>query len=76
MPTAAQSRAVDISNLRRVRPQPEPRPQQPSAPELPHYLTQSTVMIASLPPMGTTPTDSALRQFYGATLPTRRVLLP
>lgn len=78
MPSASQARAVDTSNLRRVT---DPTStlrgvENPPNVELPNYLTQSPVMIASLPPLATTPVDSALRQFYGPHMPVRRVLLP
>lgn len=77
MPSANQSRSVDMSRLR-AKPTPPTRVWNPPPPmgELPHYMTQSPVMIGSLPPLGTTPVDSALRQFYGTNLPVRRVLLP
>lgn len=76
MPSASQARAVDTSNMRRVDPTSTISRVENPPTELPHYMTQSPVMIASLPPLATTPVDSALRQFYGPQLPSRRVLLP
>ena len=45
-------------------------------PVLPAHLTQSTVMISSLPSIATSG-DGLTRQFYGSgRLPTRRLILP
>jgi hypothetical protein len=76
MPTPAQSRAVDTSNMRRISaPLPvQPPPQMP--PDLPQHLKLSPVFISSLPAMSTD-VDGITRQFYGKTIvPTRRSILP
>ena len=76
MPTAARSRAVDVSRLQRKLPSsPIATPIVP--PMDMHYLTQSPVMISSLPSISTN-VDGITRQFYGGSgsVPMRRVLLP
>jgi hypothetical protein len=45
------------------------------APPQPSYLSQSPVMISSLPSIATAG-DGITRQFYGTNLPKRRLMLP
>jgi hypothetical protein len=79
MATPMQSRSVDTSRLIRKVPRAiaTPRTEQPQLPaQLPAHLTQSTVMISSLPAISTI-VDGTTRQFYGGRgLPTRRGFLP
>lgn len=77
MPTAARSRAVDVSRLRRIPHMPPIAAPVHMPPIETHHLTQSPVMISSLPSISTQ-VDGITRQFYGASgnVPMRRVLLP
>lgn len=47
----------------------------PGAQPLPENLTQSPLMISSLPSISSA-VDGITRQFYGSHLPTRRLILP
>lgn len=44
-------------------------------PQLPEHLSQSTVMLSSLPSIATN-VDGITRQFYNSNLPIRRLILP
>jgi hypothetical protein len=47
----------------------------PQAPVLPAHLEQSPFMLSSLPPISTN-VDGITRQFYGSSLPVRRIITP
>lgn len=73
MPTLSASRNVDLSHYRPKQPI---APQNPIVPALPADLTQSSVMISSLPGIMTY-VDGITRQFNGrSTVPTRRLISP
>jgi hypothetical protein len=78
MPSLNASLGVSVSNRIRssgspARPVGMPTP----APPLPTNLSQSTIMLSSLPSIATN-VDGITRQFYGTgrNLPTRRLILP
>jgi hypothetical protein len=74
--TPQQSRSIDTSTLHRVQPARPVSIATPIVPKLPDHLTQSTVMISSLPSISTN-VDGITRQFYGGrTLPVRRLVRP
>lgn len=77
MPTAAASRAVDLSRRVKVSAPIQPVKMPVSMPTpLPYNLAQSNIMISSLPSIATD-VDGITRQFYGGRpLPTRRLILP